>query len=98
MRGGSSLCQDLCSTGNKTGLQPISRLVEQVPLLFFQNIFQTIRTFLPLVAGRHQRKRTFNPKTFSNTKGFMVIVQKNTGWVFDMDPFRRENLPSLFGN
>ena len=32
-KGGNWLFQDLCSTGNKTGLQPVSSTVQQVPLL-----------------------------------------------------------------
>ena len=44
---------------------------------FFHHIFLTICTYLPLVAGRSQWKRTFNPKTFSTAKSFMAIDHNN---------------------
>ena len=44
---------------------------------FFSYIFQTIRAYLPLAAGRPQRKRATNPKILRISEGFGVYGLKN---------------------
>ena len=44
--------------------------------IFFHKIFQTIRIYLPLVAGRFQRKRSLYPK-ISNILEISVCMGKN---------------------
>ena len=46
--------------------------------LFFSCIFQTIRSYLPLVAGKTQRKKSHKPQNPPNLRGFWVYGLKNT--------------------
>ena len=46
-------------------------------IAFFSYIFQTIRAYLPLAAGRPQRKRATNPQILQISAGFGVYGLKN---------------------
>ena len=69
-----TLFQDLCSTGNKTGLQPVSRPVEQVPLvhpIYRETVFRRKKEWL-----KGLFKNNFGGKTNVRERRFGKILER----------------------